>query len=284
MTDVTPQWFGTIGDNTIDQYVGATTGTFIGGNALNVAMQLRLMGRQVRYAGAIGPDAAGRGVREALEGHGVVTGGLVELPGVTSVSRIRVKDDGDRVIEYEDFAVCADYQPDDDELDRLAECAVVHIGMTPYAARIRKALHQRGATLSQDCAVSEGFEHLDVAFSSAGDDLASARGLAEAALAGGARLAVVTCGAQGSIAFDGSDWVEYPAHATQVVDTTGAGDSYIAGFLSALVDGADVRGCMESGAATAAQTCQHQGGWPQQDEEAGTSRRSTRSRAEERLR
>jgi fructoselysine 6-kinase len=259
--------FGAIGDNTIDQYVGADTRSFVGGNALNVAVQLRQLGREVRYAGAIAADVNGSRVREALEDNGVVTDGLVVLPGVTSISRIRVKDNGDRVIEFEDFAVCADYQPDERELDALAACAVVHIGMSPYADRIRAELSARGARISQDCAVSKGFDHLDVAFCSAGEDTSAARDLAEAAIAGGARLAVVTCGADGSIAFDGRTWATQPADSTTVVDTTGAGDSYIAGFLGAFAEGEDLQSCMRAGSATAARTCQHWGGWPQRTEQ-----------------
>jgi fructoselysine 6-kinase len=262
-----PLRFGAIGDNTIDQYVGADTRSFVGGNALNVALQLRNLGRDVRYAGAIADDANGLRVRKALESNGIVTDGLVVLPGVTSISKIRVEDSGDRVIEFEDFAVCADYQPDDRELDALAECAVVHIGMSPYADRIRAELRARGARISQDCAVSEGFDHLDVAFCSAGEDPSAAREQAEKAIAGGARLAVVTSGAEGSIAFDGRSWARQPADSITVVDTTGAGDSYIAGFLSALAEGQDLQSCMRVGAATAARTCQHWGGWPQEPEQ-----------------
>lgn len=259
--------FGAIGDNTIDQYVGADTRSFVGGNALNVAVQLSRLGRAVRYAGAIAADADGSRIREALESNGIGTDGLVVLPGVTSISRIRVKESGDRVIEFEDFAVCADYQPDECELDALAACDVVHIGMSPYADRIRAELSARGARISQDCAVSTGFDRLDVAFCSAGEDTAAAGEQAEAAIAGGARLAVVTCGAEGSIAFDGRTWHAQPADPITVVDTTGAGDSYIAGFLSALADGASLRSCMRAGAATAARTCQHWGGWPQRAEQ-----------------
>jgi fructoselysine 6-kinase len=259
--------FGAIGDNTIDQYVGADTRSFVGGNALNVAVQLRNLRREVRYAGAIAADANGFRIREALESKGIVTDGLVVLPGVTSISRIRVEDSGDRVIEFEDFAVCADYQPDERELDALAKCAVVHIGMSPYADRIRAELSARGARISQDCAVSAGFDHLDVAFCSAGEDSSAAREQAETAIAGGARLAVVTCGAEGSIAFDGRAWARQAADTITVVDTTGAGDSYIAGFLGALADGSDLQACMRAGAATAARTCQHWGGWPQRAEQ-----------------
>ncbi|OUM43549.1 sugar kinase [Arthrobacter agilis] len=256
--------FGVVGDNTIDQYFGADERSFVGGNALNVGVQLRLLGHQVRYAGAIGPDTDGRRIRKGLEDSGVLTEGLVVMDGITSISRIRVKPNGDRAIEYEDFAVCADYRPSAAELDALAQCDFVHIGMSPFAGEIRAGLRARGARISQDCAVSSGYDRLDVAFCSAGEDPGAARLLAEAAIAGGARLVVVTCGADGSLAYDGSNWTSQGADPVTLVDTTGAGDSYIAGFLAAMAQGLPLQECMQAGAATAAVTCSHWGGWPQQ--------------------
>ncbi|NKX52208.1 fructoselysine 6-kinase, partial [Arthrobacter deserti] len=44
------------------------------------------------------------------------------------------------------------------------------------------------------------------------------------------------------------------------VDTTGAGDSYIAGFVAAMAAGMDLQPCMQAGASTAARTCTHWGG------------------------
>lgn len=259
-----PLTLGTIGDNTIDQYFGVDDRSFVGGNALNVAMQIKLLGHDVRYAGAIGPDANGVRIRTALEDHGVVTDGLVVMDGVTSISKIRVEPSGERQIVFEDFAVCADYRPDEHELNELAECAVVHIGMSPHAGEIRQELSRRGVLISQDCAVSHGFDHLDVAFCSAGEDLAAAEALAESAIAGGAKLAVVTRGAAGSLAFDGRTWTTQAAEPITVVDTTGAGDSFIAGYLAAMAEGKELRGCMAAGSVAASRTCQHWGGWPQQ--------------------
>lgn len=263
MTAVERSTLGAIGDNTIDQYFGSRNQSFVGGNALNVAIQFRQLGHPARYAGAIGPDEDGRRIRLALERNNVITDGLVVLDGVTSISKIRVEPGGERFIEFEDFAVCADYRPDARELDALAECAFVHIGMSPFADEIRKELSRRGARISQDCAVSTGYDLLDVAFCSAGDDQDAATAMAESAIDGGARLAVVTCGPAGSIAFDGTSWTRQEADPIEPVDTTGAGDSFIAGFLAALTTGEELQPCMRAGAAAAAKTCLHWGGWAQ---------------------
>jgi fructoselysine 6-kinase len=185
------------------------------------------------------------------------------LPGRTSVSRIRVDASGDRTFEFEDFAVCAGYRPAEDELAELSRCTAVHIGMLPGAAEVRSRLSGRGVLVSQDCAVSSGYDHLDIAFCSAGEDGGRARDLAEEAVLGGARLAVVTCGAAGSVAFDGRSWWRVPAAAADVVDTTGAGDSYIAGFLAARATGSDILQSMRAGARVAARTCGHLAAWPQ---------------------
>lgn len=260
MTSLT---FGTIGDNTIDQYFGAENTSFVGGNAVNVAVKLAALGASVRYAGAVAPDANGLRVRSALETNRVDVGELLELPGVTSISQIEVQSNGERNIGFEDFAVCADYRPDAGTIDRLADCAFVHIGWTPFAAEIRSELRRRGVRVSQDCAVSEGFDNLDVAFGSVGADRKAARSLALEAVSGGASLAVITLGADGSIAFDGTSWWSADAEPTAVVDTTGAGDAYIAGFLHSFATDPDVGNAMISGSRVAAGTCRHLGGFEQ---------------------
>jgi fructoselysine 6-kinase len=257
--------FAAIGDNTIDEYVeGSEVRSYVGGNAVNVAVQLSRLGHGCRYAGAVGDDDRGRRIRSTLATQGVRTDDVILLPGHTSVSRVVVRPNGDRFFESEDFGVCADYRPQPEELDRLSDCAVVHIGMLPDAGPVRQRLAAQGVVVSQDCAVTSGFDHLDVAFCSAGEDLDLARRQANEAVAGGARLAVATCGAEGSVAFDGRSWWRVAASPAAVVDTTGAGDSYAAGFLSRLASGAGIDECMRFGADVAARTCEHLGSWPQE--------------------
>ncbi len=253
-----------IGDNTIDEYLGRDAHSFVGGNALNVAVQLAALGRTASYFGAVGPDRDGERVRRSLVLAGVDVAGLVTVPGRTSVSRIRVDAAGDRHFEFEDFAVCADYAPGPQALDLLAECRAAHIGLLPAAApSVRAWLAGHGVHVSQDCGVTSGYDKLDIAFCSQAAAGAPATVIAEAAIAGGARLAVVTCGAAGSLAHDGRTWWRAGAVPAEVVDTTGAGDSYAAAFLDARLAGADVDQAMAAASASAARACAHRGAWRQ---------------------
>ncbi|GAA4048571.1 PfkB family carbohydrate kinase [Agromyces indicus] len=256
----------TVGDNTIDRYVGDESARFAGGNAFNVAAQLAMRGGTVAYFGAVGADAHARTITRGLHRAGIDPAGLVTLPGATAVTTIRVTD-GDRVFEHEDFGVTADYFPSDAQLERLAGARWVHVGMLPRADELRAQLRWRrdargsGPIVSQDCAVSAGFTDLDVAFGSVGED-GDARAWAVAALEGGARFAVVTRGAAGAVATDGSAWFAQHAMPTDVVDTTGAGDAFIAGYVDARVGGLGQEVALERGARWAAAACRHRGGWP----------------------
>jgi fructoselysine 6-kinase len=255
-----------VGDNTIDDYLGAESGRFVGGNALNVGAQLVEAGVPTAYFGAIGPDAPGRAIARGIHRSGLAPDGLVTRPGVTAVTRIDVRPGGERVFVSEEFGVTADYAPGRHELALIARADWVHLGMLGDADAVRAAIRsagRRAPRISQDCAVSSGFAGLDVAFGSVGDGPeADARSWAESAIAGGARLAVVTRGAAGAIAFDGSTWWTQPASPATVVDTTGAGDAFIAGFIAASLDGARIDTALAAAAARAARACEHRGGWP----------------------
>ena len=256
-----------VGDNTIDLYVGRDSYSYVGGNAVNVAVQLTRLGRPAWYFGAVGPDAAGEQIRAGLVRAGVDADGLVVLPGRTSTSRIRVSQDGVRHFEAEDFGVCDGYLPDGEALDRIAGCGAAHIGLMPGAEPVRRFLADRGVLVSQDCGVTlpvESYRRMGVAFCSEEATGRPAEQIARDAVAGGAALAVVTRGADGSLAFDGQNWWRAQAEPVEVADTTGAGDAFAAGFLNARMDGADVDQAMASGARHAALACAYFGAWPQE--------------------
>lgn len=254
-----------VGDNTIDRYLGASNAQYVGGNAVNVAVQLGMRGDGVGYFGAIGPDADGETIAHALRGAELDLTGLVYLDGPSAVTEIRLTTTGERVFEREDFGVTAQYYPDTAVIERMTAARWVHIGMLPRSAELVDELVRRNPSMpiSQDCSVAAGHRSLAVAFDSAGEDPARAESLARDAVAGGAALGVVTTGSLGAIAFDGTTWWQQDAHSARVTDTTGAGDSFTAGFIDARLNGASVQAALTAGARWAAATCGHLAGFPQ---------------------
>ena len=77
---------------------------------------------------------------------------------------------------------------------------------------------------------------------------------------------VITRGADGALAVDHGERAEVAAApAPHVVDTTGAGDLFAAGFLAARLRGRELAGCLETGALAAAEVISHFGARPEAD-------------------
>lgn len=86
-----------------------------------------------------------------------------------------------------------------------------------------------------------------------------------AALAGKVPTLVVTCGAKGALAVKHGQRAEVPSIATTIVDTTGAGDLFAAGFLYGHVKGEPLERCLQRGAICAAEIISHYGARPEAD-------------------
>jgi fructoselysine 6-kinase len=79
----------TVGDNCIDRYLPPVDRTLVGGNAVNVAVQLVRLGHDTAYFGAVGDDAEGARMRAVLGRIGVDLAGLKTIrPGRSSVTVI----------------------------------------------------------------------------------------------------------------------------------------------------------------------------------------------------
>ena len=258
-----------IGDNCIDVYV-QTGERLVGGNAVNVAVQWARSGRASAYVGAVGADADGARVTQALAAAGVAVGGVRIMLGATGVTEVELRDDGERVLAHEDFGVSADLRLDDDDVDVHATAAWAHCVTLPGFRRVARRFADHGVPVSFDFSTRFEFADLgdlDVAFYSCADDeLDAARSVVSDAVSGGARIAVATCGAAGSVACwsaDGAGSAFVPAVEVDVIDTLGAGDSYAARFVTARLQGAEVPEAMQTAALAAAVTCGHRGAWPQ---------------------
>ena len=111
---------------------------------------------------------------------------------------------------------------------------------------------------------------LDILFANAAE-LASVTGEQDfeaglAKLAATVPLLVVTRGEQGAVAVQGAERAQVAAEPiAALVDTTGAGDLFAAGFLAGQARGLGLEACLKLGAIAAAEVIQHYGARPEAD-------------------
>ncbi len=108
--------------------------------------------------------------------------------------------------------------------------------------------------------------HVDILFANESEIIslyqASSFEDAKAAVAKRCEIAVLTRSEQGALILSDGDEVAVPAEPTELVDTTGAGDLYAAGFLHGLTSGKSVAECGRLGAIAAAEIISHFGARP----------------------
>jgi fructoselysine 6-kinase len=259
--------FATVGDNCLDRYMPPVALSTVGGNAVNVAVHLRRLGRSVGYFGRVGSDADGRRILASLAENGIAMEHVRAVAGQTAYTEIGSGPGGERIMLFEEFGVCRGYRPDSEDIAALRAMRHVHIGWLDDGGALKRLLTESGVAVSQDLSVNAEVKDvtaagLAFAFASAASR-DEARLLLDRIIEDGARVAVVTCGSIGSMASDGKALADAGVVPTNVIDTLGAGDTFIAGFIGAHLDGRDLRACLQGGAAAAALTCTHYGGFPQ---------------------
>jgi len=85
-------------------------------------------------------------------------------------------------------------------------------------------------------------------------------------LSGNVRTLVITRGAHGAVAFENGEHAEIAAAPVErIVDTTGAGDLFAAGFLAGRCRGRSLKPCLETGSIAAAEVISHFGARPEAD-------------------
>jgi sugar/nucleoside kinase (ribokinase family) len=224
--------------------VRAETRTTTGGQAANVAVWAASLGAEARCIAKRGDDPTGELVARELAARSVELVGPV-TDGATGVVVSIVGDDGDRALAS-DRGVAPTLTPA--ELDpSWLDCDVLHLSgyallREPIATTARRAVElarERRARVSVDLAAwTEIRAYGPVEFRELLDAIAPDVLFATEAeweLLGGAYLAaptgVIKRGARGVTVVTEDARIDLAPVATDVVDTTGAGDALAAGFL-----------------------------------------------------
>jgi sugar/nucleoside kinase (ribokinase family) len=260
-----------------------------GGSAANTIVGLSSLGARTAFIGKIKDDQLGRAYSHDIRAAGV---NFSTKPAVAGASTGRcyvlVTPDGERTMNTY-LGAAQDLSPGDIDAETVAASAVTYLEgylWDPKNAKeaflkAAKIAHEAGRkvalTLSDAFCVDRWREEFLQLMRSRTVDLIFANeaelhslyqssdfDAAIAALRADIDVAVVTRGEKGCLVA-GPDGVEaVPAFPVErVVDTTGAGDLFAAGFLSGLARGADDRTCGRLGALAAAEVIQHIGARPE---------------------
>ena len=246
------------------------------GSAGGTALVLGKLGAEVLSMGAIGTDAVGDMLLALLARDGVDTRGLLRRDDVqTSASVLPIRPDGSRPA-FHVVGANATYGPGDVDWDATAGVTHLHLGGPEFmggeaAGQIAAAARERGITVSADILapgdsgitdwIAPLFEHLDYLLPN--DEQATGlSGESDLEAAGrwfvdrGVGCVAATCGGDGVVIVDADGAERVPAFAIDVVDTTGCGDAFSAGFLRGLELGRSRHDAAVLGCATAALVAQ----------------------------
>jgi sugar/nucleoside kinase (ribokinase family) len=239
----------------------------LGGSSAITAFNLSRLGAKVCFAGVLGQDAFGHFVEEKLTSGGVDLRGLRRTNEAKTGMTIWHTQAGRRAgVTYTGTIAMLQASDVSDEL--LQSARHLHVGayflqecLHKDAAALFARARKLGLTTSVDCNYDPAerwdsdlrpvLEQADLFFPNEDEALkmtgqpdahAAARNLAS--LAG---TVVVKRGAEGAFVVSGSTEFSVPAAITEVVDTTGAGDSFNAGFLAEFLKTKDIRRAAEAG-------------------------------------
>jgi sugar/nucleoside kinase (ribokinase family) len=260
-----------------------------GGSAANTIVGLASLGARSTFIGKVKDDLLGRAFAHDIRAAGVTFTTLPAADGApTGRCYVLVTPDGERTMNTY-LGAAQDLHPADIDAEMIAASAVTYLEGYLWDPKHAKDAFLKAAKIAHDAGrivaltLSDAFcvdrwrdEFLQLMRSRTVDLIfaneaelhslyqTSDFDAAVAALRADVQAAVVTRSEKGCLVIgpDGTETV--PAFPVErVVDTTGAGDLFAAGFLSGLARGADDRTCGRLGALAAAEVIQHLGARPE---------------------
>jgi fructokinase len=236
-----------------------------GGAPANVAVGVSRLGRRAAFLGAVGDDPFGTFLVQTLERHAVYTARIARTCRRTALALVSLKADGERdFLFYGHQPAHLGLRLTNGMRALLREARIIHYGSISLIGEparqatlsaIREA-HRANRLCSYDPNLRlnlwpdartarrwmrEGLRHADLVKVNE-EELAFltgtysvAQGL-RALVAAGARLAVATLGANGCAYCGSMGEGKVPGFPVRAVDTTGAGDAFVAGMLVGLLE------------------------------------------------
>jgi fructoselysine 6-kinase len=257
-----------VGDNVVDHYLDQGI-YYPGGNALNVAILAHRFGMTNNaYIGILGEDEEGRHVHACILAEGLSDSQLRFAKGETGKAKVTLVN-GDRVFVGSNKGGVRRklmLRMDQDDLELISRLGHVHSSCFSYIEPELPRIRAIAQGLSFDFSTARDTDYfaavcplVTLAFLSASDLPDSETEAFIARIhAFGAPMVCVTQGERGAVFSDGARILRQGIVQAKPVDTMGAGDAFIAGFLATRINGASIDDALPQAATFAARACE----WP----------------------
>jgi ribokinase len=259
-----------------------TGGTLLinhGGKGANQAVAARRLGADVRFIGCVGDDTFGPALRQSLTAEGIGVDGLATIAGMHSGTGVIVVDAAGRnqiaVASGANMRLTVDWVARFPEAFAWAQVVIcqLEVPLDTVLWTLRTARQHGAITVLNPAPAQPVLPELwplvdyltpnEVeAAQASGLPLAALRDaadVAQALLARGPRVVILTLGAQGAFGATRDRMVHVPAFPVAVVDTTAAGDAFNGALAVALADGWTLEAAVRFANAAAGLACTQRG-------------------------
>ena len=251
-----------VGDNCVDVYY--TMNRFYPtGNAVDFLINLQQQGTETALVSVLGNDVFGAAIKNILERADINISHLHQGDKPSAVAQMNLVN-GDRVHEKFSGNVLEDFVLSDEDRDFIKQFDIVYSERWSRIGRYISDLQQPGQVWVHDFSKrvddstnEEILPYLQYAFFSCpgrGPELLQFLQDTQKKTKGGIVIAML--GEEGSLAFDGKSFTSQKAQKVEVVNTVGAGDAYISGFIRGLCLGENLVECMARGTEIASKIIQ----------------------------
>jgi len=263
-----------------DEILAKDFGMVLGSASAIFATGIRKLGHQVTFVSQVGADQFGDFCVHELRAAGVSTKHVSRRDDLKTGVTVSLSGTRDRaLVTY--LGAIADFSVDRVPLSVFKNCDHLHMtsfflqeAMRPSFAKLFRAARDRGLTTSFDpnsdpsgkwrADIRDVIEQSDVLFLNEREALqftgATTVRSAAQTLGQQTKCAVIKLGKRGALAVKDRKLFAGPAFEIKAVDTTGAGDSFDAGFISAFLNGSAIEHCLRVANACGAMSALKVGG------------------------
>lgn len=226
---------------------------FAGGNALNQAIRYRHLGFETAFIGAVGPDEAGQRIQALLKKEAVDCSHMRIMEGATACNVIVNDENGERfgVDGAWQNGVYGQFRLSDTDWDYLQafDAWSTHANCPDYLNALQYKKNQWMCVdflhLKDYELLEKSLDKIQTAFFGGTPDMEDELARVSRKTSG---LVVLTLGAMGSVAFQGSQIFRQKALPLEkVIDTTGCGDAFQAGFTASYLKYRDIQKALRDG-------------------------------------